>query len=64
MRSRVQTASIDRCVLVISNDQMLLNLHKKNWTDGLKVQQYDAHSNINEKTVAELVSLAKLYNKA
>mmetsp|Transcript_8521 Transcript_8521/g.31487 ORF Transcript_8521/g.31487 Transcript_8521/m.31487 type:complete len:314 (+) Transcript_8521:126-1067(+) len=45
-------------------EKMLLNLHKKNWTDGLKVQQYDAHSNINEKTVAELVSLAKLYNKA
>ena len=48
------------CILL----QMLLNLHKKNWTDGLKVQQYDAHSSVNEKTVSELVNLAKLYNKA
>jgi len=45
-------------------EKMLLNLHKKSWTDGLKVQQYDAHSSVNEKTVSELVNLAKLYNKA
>ena len=42
---------------------MLLNLHKKSWMDGLMLQDYNEHSNINEKTVTEMLELAKAYNK-
>lgn len=44
--------------------KMLLNLHKKSWQDGLTLEDFKEHSSINEKTVAEMVSLAKAYNKA
>jgi len=44
--------------------KMLLNLHKKKWTDGLIVQKFDEHSKKNEKTVQELLELAKSYQKA
>lgn len=44
--------------------KMLLNLHKKSWQDGLTLHEFNDHSAINEKTVAEMVSLAKAYNKA
>lgn len=30
---------------------MLLNLHKKKWTDGLILQRFDIHSKTNEQTV-------------
>lgn len=30
---------------------MLLNLHKKKWTDGLILQRFDTHSKTNEQTV-------------
>lgn len=30
---------------------MLLNLHKKKWTDGLTMRQFDAHSKTNEHTL-------------
>ena len=30
---------------------MLLNLHKKKWTDGLTLKRFDAHSKTNEQTV-------------
>lgn len=43
--------------------QMLLNLHKKSWMDGLMLQEYNEHSVINEKTVTEMLELAKAYNK-
>ncbi|KAG8390949.1 hypothetical protein BUALT_Bualt01G0136700 [Buddleja alternifolia] len=32
-------------------EKMLLNLHKKKWTDGLTLQRFDAHSKTNEQTV-------------
>ena len=32
-------------------EQMLMNLHKKSWTDGLKTVRYEDHSASNEKTV-------------
>lgn len=32
-------------------EKMLLNLHKKKWTDGLTLQRFDAHSKTNEETV-------------
>jgi len=44
--------------------KMLLNLHKKKWTDGLTVQKFDQHSQHNEKTVQTLLELAKNYQKA
>jgi 26S proteasome regulatory subunit N11 len=44
--------------------KMLLNLHKKKWTDGLTVQKFDQHSHLNEKTVQNLLDLAKAYHKA
>lgn len=43
--------------------KMLLNLHKKTWTQGLRVDDADEHAQRNEKTVAEMLSLAKQYNK-
>ncbi|CAK9163678.1 unnamed protein product [Ilex paraguariensis] len=32
-------------------EKMLLNLHKKKWTDGLNLQRFDTHSKTNEQTV-------------
>lgn len=43
---------------------MLLNLHKKSWLDGLTLENFNDHSSVNEKTIAEMVALAKAYNKA
>ena len=31
--------------------QMLLNLHKKSWMDGLQLTDYKEHSASNEKTI-------------
>lgn len=30
---------------------MLLNLHKKKWTDGLTLRRFDTHSKTNEQTI-------------
>lgn len=43
--------------------KMLLNVHKKGWTDGLKLQDFVEHERSNEKTIASMVELAKAYNK-
>lgn len=43
--------------------KMLLNLHKKSWMDGLTLANYNEHCSINETTVAEMLDLAKNYNK-
>jgi 26S proteasome regulatory subunit N11 len=32
-------------------EKMLLNLHKKKWTDGLTLQKFDGHAKSNEATV-------------
>eukprot|EP00271_Cylindrocystis_brebissonii_P005439 TRINITY_DN17464_c0_g1_i1.p1 TRINITY_DN17464_c0_g1~~TRINITY_DN17464_c0_g1_i1.p1 ORF type:complete len:313 (+),score=71.14 TRINITY_DN17464_c0_g1_i1:137-1075(+) len=45
-------------------EKMLLNLHKKRWTDGLNLQKFDLHSKANEKTVQEMLELAQKYDKA
>lgn len=50
---------IENCCL-----QMLLNLHKKSWVDGLMLDDYNSHCETNEQTVKEMLDLAKLYNKA
>ncbi|CAG5097327.1 Similar to Rpn11: 26S proteasome non-ATPase regulatory subunit 14 (Drosophila melanogaster) [Cotesia congregata] len=44
--------------------KMLLNLHKKTWMDGLTLAEYSEHSKLNENTVAEMLELAKNYNKS
>ncbi|KAK6938710.1 JAB1/MPN/MOV34 metalloenzyme domain [Dillenia turbinata] len=45
-------------------EKMLLNLHKKKWTDGLTLQRFDTHSKTNEQTIQEMLNLAVKYNKA
>ncbi|KAI3439706.1 26S proteasome regulatory subunit RPN11 [Psidium guajava] len=45
-------------------EKMLLNLHKKKWTDGLTLRRFDTHSKTNEQTVQEMLNLAIKYNKA
>lgn len=44
--------------------KMLLNLHKKQWTDGLNIESFEKHSKDNEEIVQEMCELAKNYNKA
>jgi len=44
--------------------QMLMNLHKKNWTDGLKLTDYVTHADEMEKTVTEMKNLSDAYEKA
>lgn len=44
--------------------KMLLNLHKKTWTQGLTLEKFDEHAHTNEKTVTEMLELSKNYNKA
>lgn len=43
---------------------MLLNLHKKDWTEGLRLQDFEVHKCNNEKTVKRMLSLASSYNKS
>jgi 26S proteasome regulatory subunit N11 len=45
-------------------EHMLLNLHKKKWTDALAVTQFDQHTCDNEVTVKGMLELAKAYDKA
>jgi len=44
--------------------KMLMNLHKKKWTDGLTITPFDEHTHLNEKTVTEMLDLAKQYQKS
>jgi len=44
--------------------QMLLNLHKKSWMEGLTLQNYHDHSCLNEDTVKGILGLAQAYNKS
>lgn len=32
-------------------EKMLLNLHKRKWTDGLTLERFDNHAKMNESTV-------------
>lgn len=43
--------------------KMLLNLHKKRWTKGLQLTDFDEHQKKNEETVLHLLELAKSYDK-
>jgi len=44
--------------------RMLQNLHKKNWTVGLTVEDYQVHAEETGKTVKEMVELSEAYEKA
>ena len=43
---------------------MLLNLHKKNWTSGLLLQDFDTFSKSNEDAVKKMLKLTGEYNKS
>uniref|UniRef100_A0A7S2WCS9 MPN domain-containing protein n=2 Tax=Rhizochromulina marina TaxID=1034831 RepID=A0A7S2WCS9_9STRA len=43
-------------------EQMLMNLHKKAWTDGLTTLRFEDHQTSNEKTLKSMVQLSKDYN--
>ena len=42
---------------------MLWNLHKKSWTEGLSLAEYEQHCKSNEASVRSMLDLAKTYNK-
>jgi 26S proteasome regulatory subunit N11 len=42
--------------------KMLLNLHKKNWSEGLKITNSTTNAQKNQETVQTLLKLAKQYN--
>jgi len=44
-------------------EQMLMNLHKKAWTDGLKGRHYEEHQADNESTIKTMMKLSKEYNE-
>jgi len=43
--------------------KMLLNLHKKTWSAGLKIRNPEDHSQQNEKTMLRLLDFSKQYKK-
>lgn len=42
---------------------MLLNLNKQSWMDSLQLEKYSMHCQNNEKSVEQMLKLAKLYKK-
>ena len=46
-------------LLACSLSQMLLNLHKKTWMDGLTLQDYEDHCALNQKTVKVTISFLR-----
>ena len=45
-------------------ETMLLNLHKKDWTEGLRLPNFDDHADESCKCIKEIVSLSSAYEKA
>lgn len=43
---------------------MLMNLHKKGWTEGLKLNDFEAHRQGNQDAVKRMLTLAQQYNKS
>ena len=43
--------------------QMLSNLHKKQWTNGLKLEDFRAQTERNQKTVESMARMAKAYHE-
>jgi 26S proteasome regulatory subunit N11 len=44
-------------------EQMLMNLHKQQWTDGLKLKSFEKHSTSNTEIMEKLVKLTHDYNE-
>merc|ERR1711957_1087257 len=44
-------------------EQMLMNLHKRNWTSSLTVTKYEDHQKKNETIVEKMLKLTKDYNE-
>mmetsp|Transcript_36144 Transcript_36144/g.84486 ORF Transcript_36144/g.84486 Transcript_36144/m.84486 type:complete len:143 (+) Transcript_36144:1072-1500(+) len=44
-------------------EQMLMNLHKNNWTKGLIVDRYEDHQKQNETIVEKMLKLTVEYNE-
>lgn len=44
--------------------KMLLNLHKKSWSDSLTQKDYSQHCKLNENAVKSMLELAKQYEKS
>jgi len=45
-------------------ETMLMNLHKRNWTEGLKLRDFKLHKENNEKAIKSMLSLSEAYNKS
>ncbi|KAF8735027.1 hypothetical protein AX14_002842 [Amanita brunnescens Koide BX004] len=43
---------------------MLMNLHKRNWTEGLKLRDFHTHKESNEQGIKSMLRLAGAYNKS
>ncbi len=43
-------------------EQMLMNLHHRDWADGLILKRFEDHEQSNERTMKELLRLANEYN--
>lgn len=43
---------------------MLMNLHKRNWTEGLKLRDFKLHKESNEKAIKSMLALSGAYNKS
>jgi len=43
--------------------KMLLNLYKKKWNEGLKLEKFDDHAKTNESKMKEMTKLAEEYSK-
>jgi len=44
-------------------EQMLMNLHKRNWTTGLSLEKFENHQKSNEQHVQKMLQLTKDYNE-
>lgn len=44
-------------------EQMLMNLHKRNWTSGLSLERFEDHQQSNENFVDKMLKLTKDYNE-
>lgn len=42
-------------------EQMLMNLHKKDWTAGMYIQKYEMHQKNTEELMEEMAQLSKAY---
>ncbi|CCL99430.1 uncharacterized protein FIBRA_01448 [Fibroporia radiculosa] len=43
---------------------MLMNLHKRNWTEGLTLRDFKSHKEANEKAIKSMLALSGAYNKS